>query len=333
MLWAAAAALLLVSSLAAPARADDDFYKGKTITFIVPTATGGGYDTYSRLIARHLGKHLPGQPTVVAQNMPGAGGIRAANHLYSAVPKDGTTIGMLDQATYLDQILGTPGLTADATRFNWIGRILSNSAVLYSWHLAKVQKIEDVFTQQLIVATSGASSRLNYTVLNNLLGTKFKIITGYQGSSDSRLAMMRGEIDALSQPWPVLKVEGEQLLRDKQINLLLQTGADKHPELQQVPRMIDLGKTDGDKVLLALFSSSSTIGRSVVAPPGLPAERVKMLRAAFVAMLKDPALLDEVGKMRLSLDPLDGEGLQAAIASIGSVSPELVARARRVAER
>src|SRR5262249_20090458 len=162
--------------------------------------------TYSRLIARHLGRHLPGQPTVVPQDMPGAGGIRAANHLYSAAAKDGSTIGMLDQATYLDQILGAPGLSADAARFNWIGRILSNSAVLYAWHLAKVQKIDDVFTHELIVATSGTSSRLNYTVLNNLLGAKFKIITGYQGSSDSRLAMMRGEIDALSQPWPVLKV-------------------------------------------------------------------------------------------------------------------------------
>ena len=135
---AAIAALLIAQSLAAPAWAEDDFYKGKTINFIIATATGGGYDTYSRLIARHLGRHLPGQPTVVPQNMPGAAGIRAANYLYSAAPKDGTTIGMLDQATYLDQILGTPGLAADASRFNWIGRILSNSAVLHAWHLAKV---------------------------------------------------------------------------------------------------------------------------------------------------------------------------------------------------
>jgi len=330
---AAIAALLIAQSLAAPAWAEDDFYKGKTVNFIIATATGGGYDTYSRLIARHLGRHLPGQSTVVPQNMPGAAGIRAANYLYSAAPKDGTTIGMLDQATNLDQILGTPGLAADASRFNWIGRILSNSAVLHAWHLAKVKTIEDAFKNELIVATSGAASRLNWTVLNNVVGTKFKIITGYQGSSDSRLAMMRGEIDALSQPWPVLKVEGEQLLRDKQINLLLQTGADKHPELPQVPRMIDLGKTDDDRVLLALFSSPSTIGRSVAAPPDLPPERVRALRAAFTAALRDPALLEEVGKLKLMLDPLDGEALQAAIAGTGSVSTELVARARRVAER
>jgi len=318
-------------ALAAPARADD-FYKGKSINLVIATATGGGYDTYARLVARHLGRHIPGQPAIVPQNMPGAAGIRAANYLYAAAPKDGTAIAMLDQATYLDQVLGTPGLTADATRFNWIGRILSNSAVLYAWHLAKVKRIEDALTEELIVSTSGAASRLNWTVLNNVVGTKLKIITGYQGSSDSRLAMIRGEVDALSQPWPVLKVEAEQLLRDRQINLLLQTGADKHPELAHVPNMIDLAKTNEDKTLLALFSSPSTIGRSITAPPGLPAERVAMLREAFSATIKDPALIEEAHRLKLELDPLDGVALQAAITGT-SVAPEVVARARRVAER
>jgi tripartite-type tricarboxylate transporter receptor subunit TctC len=264
--------------------------------------------------------------------MPGAAGIRAANYLYAAAPKDGTAIGMLDQATYLDQVLGTPGLTADATRFNWIGRILSNSAVLYAWHLAKVKRIEDALTQELIVSTSGAASRLNWTVLNNVVGTRLKIITGYQGSSDSRLAMIRGEVDALSQPWPVLKVEAEQLLRDRQINLLLQTGADKHPELAQVPNMIDLAKTNEDKTLLSLFSSPSTIGRSIAAPPGVPTERVLMLREAFTAAIKDPALIEEAQRLKLELDPLDGTALQAAITG-KLVAPDVVARARRVAER
>jgi tripartite-type tricarboxylate transporter receptor subunit TctC len=321
----------VVLALAAPARADD-FYKGKSISLVIATATGGGYDTYARLIARHLGRHIPGQPSIVPQNMPGAAGIRAANYLYAAAPKDGTAIGMLDQATYLDQVLGTPGLTADATRLNWIGRILSNSAVLYAWHLAKVKRIEDALTQELIVSTSGAASRLNWTVLNNVIGTRLKIITGYQGSSDSRLAMIRGEVDALSQPWPVLKIEAEQLLRERQINLLLQTGADKHPELAHVPRMIDLAKNEDDKTLLSLFSSPSTIGRSLAAPPGVPAERVAMLREAFTATIKDQALLDEAHRLKLELDPLDGAALQAAVTGT-SVAPEVVARARRVAER
>jgi tripartite-type tricarboxylate transporter receptor subunit TctC len=321
----------VVLTLVVPARADD-FYKGKSINLVIATATGGGYDTYARLVARHLGRHIPGQPAIVPQNMPGAAGIRAANYLYAAAPKDGTTIGMLDQATYLDQVLGTPGLTADASRFNWIGRILSNSAVLYAWHLAKVKRIEDALTQELIVSTSGAASRLNWTVLNNVVGTRLKIITGYQGSSDSRLAMVRGEVDALSQPWPVLKVEAEQLLRDRQINLLLQTGADKHPGLAHVPNMIDLAKSEEDRTLLSLFSSPSTIGRSIAAPPGVPPERVALLREAFSATIKDAALIEEARRLKLELDPLDGAALQAAIAGT-SVAPEVVARARRVAER
>jgi tripartite-type tricarboxylate transporter receptor subunit TctC len=310
----------------------DEFFKGKTITFVVPTAPGGGYDTYSRLIARHIGRFLPGQPAVVAQNMPGAAGMRAANHLYNVAPKDGTVIAMLDQAVHLDHILGTPGLSADPAKFNWIGRLLSNSAVLYAWHAARVKKIEEVFLHELIVSTSGAASRLNWTVLNNAVGTKFKIITGYKGTTESRLAMLRGEVDALSQPWSVLKIDGEQLLKSKQINLLLQTGVQRNADLPDLPRMIDLARSEEDRTLLALFSSPSAIGRSVAAPPGVPGERVAALRKAFTAALQDRAFLDEVQKQKLELDPIDGAALQANIAGGGSVSPELVARARRAAE-
>jgi tripartite-type tricarboxylate transporter receptor subunit TctC len=265
--------------------------------------------------------------------MPGAAGMRAANYLYSVAPKDGTVLGMVDQAIYLDQTLGTAGLSADAAKFNWIGRILSNSAVLYAWHTARVKTIEDVFTYELFVSTSGAASRLNWTVLNNVLDMKFRIIPGYQGSNDSRLAMIRGEVDALSQPWPVLKVEGEQMLRDKQINLLLQTGADKHPDLAQVPRMIDLAKNAEDKTLLTLFSSPSTIGRSVMAPPDVPAERVRLLRQAFMTAIRDPSLVEEVKRLKLELDPLDGEALQNVIVGGGAIAPALIARARQVADK
>ena len=330
LLWSAS---LLGCCLVSQARAEDDFYKGKTLNLIVATATGGGYDSYARVVARHLGKHLPGQPIVVVQNMPGAVGVRAANYLYNIAPKDGTAIGMLDQAIYLDQILGSPGLNADAGKFNWIGRIVSNSAVLYAWHAAKVKKIEDVFTSELIVAVQGAASKLNWTMLNNTLGTKFKIVAGYPGSNESRLALMRGEVEALSQPWPVIKIEAADMLRDKQINLLLQTGAVSHPEIKQVPRMVDLAKNEDDRRLLALFSSPSTIGRSFAAPPDLPSERVRVLREAFMATMHDQALIEDVTRLKLELDPLEGGALQAAIAGSGSNSPELIARARRVAER
>lgn len=327
----ATGALLSAAILPASAQAQE-YYKGKTINFIIGSAPGGGYDAYSRLIANHIGRHLPGRPTLVAQNMPGAGSIRAANHLYNVAAKDGTAIGMVDQALYLNQILGTPELKADARKYNWIGRILSNSAVLFAWHTAEVKTAEDTFKQELIISTTGAASKLNWTVMNSVLGTKFRIISGYTGSNESRLAMERREVDALSMPWSLLKNDAAEWLASKKINLLLQTGADKHPELPNVPRMIDLAKNDADRQLMELFSSPSTIGRSVVAPPGLPAERVAELRKGFMAAIKDPLLLADVEKAKLELDPLSGEELQKAISGAGDFPEALIARARTAAK-
>jgi tripartite-type tricarboxylate transporter receptor subunit TctC len=325
------AALLLGLGLAASARADD-FYRGKTVNFIIGYPVGGGYDTYSRLVAAHLGAHLAGHPTVIALNMPGAVTLRATNYLYNEAPRDGTVIGMIDQAVYLNQILGTPQLRADATRFSWIGRIVGNSAVLYAWHLAPVKRIEDALTHELIVGADGVSSRLNWLLLNNVVGTRLKLISGYPGTGEARLALERGELEAVSQPWPIIRNELAQWLAEKKISLLVQTGADKSAGTENVPRMIDLAKSDEDRALLALFSTPSTIGRSVVAPPGLPAARLAELRTAFLETLRDPALLRDAERAKLDLDPLAGDALQAAVASAGNFSPELIARAQRIAE-
>jgi tripartite-type tricarboxylate transporter receptor subunit TctC len=312
--------------------AAEGFYQGKTVTFIVGSAAGGGYDTYSRLLAGHIGQHLEGRPSVVVQNMPGAGSIRAANYLYNAARKDGTTIGMLDEALYLNQILGTPELKADATKFSWIGRILPNSAVLFARRAAPVQKIEDVFDKELIVSTSGTASKLNWTVLTNALGMKFTLISGYQGSNDGMLAMIRGEVDALSMPWSILRTREARNIRDGEIRLLLQTGAEKDAELAHIPRMIDLARNDEERKLLELFSSPSLIGRSVLAPPGTPPERVAELRRAFTATMQDPRFLDEVKRAQLEISPLSGEELEAAVKRAGDFPPALIERARRAAD-
>lgn len=314
-----------------PGAAADDFYKGKTVSFIIGSAPGGGYDLYSRLVAGHIGRHLAGQPSVIPQNMPGAASIKASFYLYNSAPKDGTAIGMVDEAIYLNQILDPQEAKTDATKFNWIGRILPNSAVLFARSDAQVQKIDDVYTKELIVSASGAASKLNWTVLKNLLGVKFTILSGYQGSNDSMLAMLRGEVDGLSQPWSILKISGADLLRDKKINLLLQTGAEKDADLPQVPRMIDLARNDEERKLLELFASPSLIGRSVIAPPGLPPERVSELRRAFMATMQDPGFLADVKKAKLDLNPMSGEELQAAIGKMGNVPEPLIALARRVA--
>ena len=332
----AAQALQILAWLGAlfigPSAFAQDFYKGKTINFIIGSAPGGGYDTYSRLVAGHIGQHIAGRPSVVPQNMPGADSVKASVYLYNTAPKDGTAIGMVDEAIYLHQILDPQEAKTDATKFNWIGRILPNSAVLFARSDAQVQKIEDTFTKELIVSASGAASKLNWTVLKNTLGVKFKILSGYQGSNDSMLAMLRGEVDALSQPWSILKISGDHLIRDNKIHLLLQTGAEKDADLPQVPRMIDLARNDEERKLLELFASPSLIGRSVLAPPGLPPERVAELRRAFMATMQDPAFLADVKKAKLDLNPMPGEALQEAIGKMGNVPDSLVARARQVAK-
>jgi tripartite-type tricarboxylate transporter receptor subunit TctC len=325
-----AAALLAVLPLDA-AMAADGYYKNKSVTFIIGSAPGGGYDTYSRLIASHIGQHLEGRPSVIPQNMPGAGSIRAANYLYNAARKDGTTIGMLDQAIYLYQILGTPDLKIDAVKFQWIGRILRNSAVLFARREAQVHRIADVFDKELIVSASGTASRLNWTVLKNVLGMKFTLIQGYQGTGDSMLALERGEVDALSVEWPILRITGQPLIREGKINLLLQTGLEKEADLQ-IPRMIDLARNEDERKLLELFSSPSVIGRSVVAPPGTPPERVAELRSAFMATIQDESFLADVRRTGLLISPLPGNELQAAVAKQGDFPPALIVRARRAAD-
>jgi len=327
-----AAIIILVAAFAcAGVAAQEPFYKGKTVSLIVGSSPAGGYDTYGRLLARHLGKHLTGQPGFVVQNMPGAGGLRAANHLYNLAAKDGTVIGIFDQAVFLDQLLGAGTLRGDVKRFNWIGRLIGNSAILFAWHTAKVKRIEDAFTHELIVAASGSSSRLNWTALNALAGTKFKLLTGYESPQSAKIAMLRGEVEALSLPWPVLRTENPDWLRDKRINLLLQTGIEKNRTLPDLPRMVDLAKTDEDREVLAIFASSSVIGRSFVAPPGIPGDRVEELRTAFSAMVNDPEFLADIARMNFDLEPMPGAELQAFLAK--DYPPALIERAREIAKR
>jgi tripartite-type tricarboxylate transporter receptor subunit TctC len=308
-----------------------DFYKGKTISLIIGSNASGGYDGYGRLLARHMGKHIPGEPSIVPQNMPGANGVRAAGYVYNVAAKDGTVLGIFDQAMFLRQLLDVPGLKGDVTKFNWIGRLIANSGVLFAWHTAKVKKIEDAFTHELIVAASGAASRLNWSALNALTGTKLKLLTGYKGPATAKIAMMRGEVEALSLPWSALRAENPEWLREKTINLLLQTG-DKNPGLEHLPRMVDLAKTEETRKVLEIFASPSVVGRAFVTTPGVPAERTAILRSAFAAMLKDKAFLADAKKINFDLDPMPGAELQAFFTK-ASYPPALLARAKQIAKQ
>jgi tripartite-type tricarboxylate transporter receptor subunit TctC len=324
-------AFLAAALIGSQASADEPFYKGKTVSLIIASNASGGYDTYGRLLSRHMGAHLSGNPNFVVQNMPGAGGIRAANHLYNVAPKDGTVIGIFDQAVFLNQLLGVAGLRGDVAKFNWLGRMIGNSAVLFAWHTAEVKKIEDAFTHELIVAASGTSSRLNWTALNALTGTKLKLLTGYEGPATAKIAMERGEVEALSLPWPVLRNENRDWLSQQKINLLLQAGIEKNADLPQLPRMLDLAKNEDDRKVLEIFAAPSLVGRSFVAPPGLPKERVDELRAAFMAMVKAPEFLAEIEKMNFDIEPLPGAELQAFFDK-ADYPPALIERAKEIAK-
>ena len=326
-----ALAVLVLAALPSAVHADDPFYRGKTISLIVGSNASGGYDTYGRLLARHLGKHIAGHPAFVVQNMPGAGGLRSANHLYNVAAKDGSVIGIFDQAVFLDQLLGAATLRGDAAKFNWIGRLVGNSAVLFAWHTAKVKTAADALTHELIVAAPGSSSRLNWTALNALGGTKLKLLTGYEGPATAKIAMERGEVEAMSLPWPVLQAENPEWLRDRKINLLLQTGLEKNRMLPDLPRMVDLAKSEDKRKLLEIFALASVVGRSFVAPPGVARERVEELRTAFMAMVKDSEFLADIARLNFDLEPMAGADLQAFIAK--DYPSALIERAKEIARK
>ena len=329
----ACATLCAFLSLQLPARADspEDFYKGKDISFNVGFDVGGGYDLYARVLSRHFGRHMPGKPGVLVQNMPGAGGIRAANYIYNLAPRDGAMIGMIDQSLPLQQLLEPESMKTDVTKFNWIGRIASNSAILYAWHTAPVQKIEDAFDRELIVSSSGGNSRMMSSFVKNLLGMKFMIVTGYKGTSESRLAMQRGEVHALTQPWSALRAENADWLSEKKVKLLMQVGVDAHPDLPGLPTVVDLARNEDERKLLTFMASGSRIGRSILSPPNQPAERVAALRAAFMATIRDEAFIAEMTKLALDLDPISGEALQQAVIETASLDSGLIAKARKLA--
>jgi tripartite-type tricarboxylate transporter receptor subunit TctC len=331
----ALACLILVGALAAlppSAAAAEAFYQGKVLELVVSSGVGGGSDTLSRLVSRHIGQHIPGNPVVVVKNRPGAAGVAAANYLYNRAPRDGTSIGMLEQSIYETQLFKAEGLLADVRKLNWLGRVISNNAVLFARKDAAVKKIEDAYRTELVVSASGRSSLMRWTVLKKLTGVKFKLIVGHQGTSEASLAMERGEVDALSIPWTVFRVVHADWLRDKQVNILLQTGLERAADLPNVPRVVDMASKYEQRQILEVFSQSERVGRSIAAPPELPKQRVEELRAAFTAMFKDPDFRAEVDALQLHLDPLSGEELQATILKSFDYSPDLVEKAEALAK-
>jgi tripartite-type tricarboxylate transporter receptor subunit TctC len=306
---------LPVAALAVPAAAQSvaDFYRGKTITMAVGTSPGGDYDLRMRMVGRHIGKHIPGNPTVIATNMPGAGQMLVANWLAAVAPSDGTVMVALSQNMAVHQATGAAGVKYDVRQFNWIGNTTDTPNVITSWHATGIHTIQDVMQRELVVGATGiaSGSYLYPHALNILVGTKFKIVTGYPGGNDVNLAMERGEVGGRgSNSWASWKSTRPQWLAEKKIFILAQVGVKRNAELPDVPTLFDLAKNDIDRQVLTFISADTAISRPLVTNAGVPRERVEALRRAFDATMKDPEFLAEAEKANTDINPMTGEEAQ-----------------------
>jgi tripartite-type tricarboxylate transporter receptor subunit TctC len=328
------AAIATPACIASAASAQPDF-AGKTVTIISSFGAGGGYTIYAELLARHLGTHLPGRPTVIVRTMPGAGGMNGTNYLANAAARDGTVLGVVPQTVAIAQTLGQGGPRYDVRAFNWIGRINSNVEVQQAWHTAAVKTIGDARTHEVIVGGTGpdSSSVVFPRLLNAMFGMKFKVVAGYEGVNMASIAMERGEIQGMVRPWAVTKTVRPGWLREKKINLLVQYALERHSELADIPAVVDLAESTEQRQVLGLYASGSDIGRSIVAPPGIDAAILAALRGAFLNALNDPALVADAGRSGFDLDPLPGDRLQAIASRTVDVPPEVAARARAMSSR
>lgn len=325
----AAAVICMVPFAAA---AEIEYYKGKTLSVYIGFAPGGSYDYYGRLVARHIGKHLPGGPVVVPNSMPGAGGLRAANYLYAVAPKDGTAIGIASQTLPLEEALGNTAVKYKANEFAWIGRATDTSDVAIAWHTAKARTWKDLRSIDTSMANTGpGSTTYGFPKLLNALGdTKFILVRGYPGSTQAMLAMERGETDAASTSWNTLRTAKASWVHDKQVNVLVMYTRSRIKDLPDVPAVPELGVDEEARKILAFYASSGDVGRSFIAPPSLPSERIAELRNAFSKTMKDPGYLGEIEKTRADHEPLSGAVMQKIVSEIAGFPPALVARMQEI---
>src|SRR5262245_50009815 len=327
-------ALFSALAAASAAQADPvaDFYRGKTINLVVGTSAGNDYDFRGRLIARHMGRHIPGEPIIAPQNMPGAGGIKAANYMAAIAPKDGTTVHMIMTNMMATQAMHLPGVEFDTRQFRWIGNTTSTPNVMNSWHTSGITKIDQVKTKELIVgAPKGTAGVIYGTALNKLAGMKFKIVTGYPGGNEVNIAMERGEVLGRgSNSWASWKSTKPDWLTEKKIIILAQVGLTRDPELKDVPLLLELVTDERDRKLMTFISAETAISRALVTTPGVPAERVAALRRAFDATMKDPQFLAEAEKSKMDIQPMTGEDAQVIADSIANTPAEVVNYAKDV---
>jgi tripartite-type tricarboxylate transporter receptor subunit TctC len=318
------AGLLVVCALAPVHGATaQEFFRGKTITIVIGSGPAGSYDNFGRLAARHLGRFVPGNPNVVAQNMPGAGSIQTANYIYNIGPKDGTALGLMSPSTTVMQTF--PGARYEAARFRWIGRINSNTNVTFVRSDAPVRSIEDARNHEVKLGATAPSSPLAFQtrLMNQVAGTKFHMILGYIDAAASMLAVERGEVDGGSVAWNTLKTARPQWIESGFVKVILQYGLTPNPELPNVPLAGNIVQTESARRLMSVFMNAADVGYSLMAAPETPQDRVDTLRTAFQAMVVDPQYLEDAGKIENSIFPLGGAELERMIRNTSVISPEI----------
>jgi tripartite-type tricarboxylate transporter receptor subunit TctC len=325
-------AVVLFVSVPAYAQSVEEFYRGKTINFVIGYPTAGPPDIYARLVTRHMGKYIPGNPNIIARNMPGAGSLIAANHVFNLAPKDGTTLALTSPTVPIEETLGVPQAKFRASQFNWIGRLATNPNITFVTSASLVKDIKDAFDKVAILgATARSPTNAIYPfVLNNVLGTKFRIVTGYEGTAAVMLAIERGEVEGLSATYDGLKAQREDWLKSKKVNIIVQYLLRRHRELPDVPTSVEVASTPEQKMILRVVSSASEIGKFVLTTPEVPADRVAILRNAFDAMVKDPDFLAEAINLRIEIDALTGVELQKIVNETQNISADVVEKVKAI---
>ena len=320
--------LTTLAAMTAPVAAQAPTLAGKTVTMVIGSGTGGANDMWGRLVALHMSKHLPGRPTVIPQNMPGGGGMNAANHIYNIAPKDGTALGIIVSAIALGPLTGASGARFDPQKLTWVGTPTAQTYVCIAMAKAQVKTFEDLLAYELIVGTSGVGSGpyIYPKGVNGLLGTKFKLVSGFPFASNVLLALERNEVDGVCQPLESVITLRPDWIPDKKVNVLFLGGARPHAELKGVPFIVDLARTPEEKQAIEFLFAGNNLGRPFIAPPELPAERVKMLRDAFMATMNDPQFRADAARQKLDVQPENGENLSALIRNIYATPKPIVDR-------
>jgi tripartite-type tricarboxylate transporter receptor subunit TctC len=316
---AALATLALCPISVAHAESPADFYKGKNVDLYIGYSAGGGYDVYARLLARHMGRFIPGNPTIVPKNMPGAGSLVLANWLYNVAARDGTAFGTIGRGTGFDPLLGSTKAQFDAAKFNWLGSMNDEVSVCVAWQTSGITKLEQVMQKELTVGGTGPAADTDQfpKVLNATINTKFKIIAGYPGGNDVDLAMERGEVmGRCGWSWSSVIATHKAWLDEKKINVLVQLSLSKHPDLPDVPLVMDFAKNDEEKQIFKLVFARQPMGRPFLAPPDVPADRIGALRKAFMDTMKDREFLAEAEKMKLEINPVSGDAVQKIVQEV-----------------